>query len=170
MLSRMTTWMTRIHPPGSYLLLLGLLLCAGCARTPDVLFLVRHAERADDSDDTLLSPAGEARAQALARMLRDAGVTAIYTSQYRRSVDTAAPLAAALRLRPRVLPAEDTAGLARALRHERAALVVSHSHLLPGLLKALGAPALTLGRSEYDNLFLLISNGAAPPRLVRLRF
>jgi broad specificity phosphatase PhoE len=170
MFSRMTTWMTRIPTPRSYILLLCLLFCAGCARTPGVLFLIRHAERADESDDTLLSPAGEARAQSLARLLKDAGITAIYTSQYRRSVDTAAPLAAALRLRPRVLPAEDTAGLARALRHERAALVVSHSHLLPGLLQALGAPAITLARGEYDNLFLLISDGAAPPRLVRLHF
>lgn len=170
MFSATTTWMTRIRPPRPHIFLLWLLLCGGCARTPCVLFLVRHAERADESHDTLLSPAGQARAQSLARLLRDAGITAIYTSQYRRSADTAAPLAAALHLRPRVLPAEDTARLARALRSERAALVVSHSHLLPGLLRALGAQAIPVDRGEYDNLFLLFSNGAGPPRLVRLRF
>jgi len=47
----------------------------------------------DDSEDTPLSKAGEARAQLLARLLKDAGVTAIYTSQFQRTIKTAEPLA-----------------------------------------------------------------------------
>jgi len=46
------------------------------------VFLVRHADRLDQSEDSPLSQAGEERAQRLASLLKDAGITAIYTSQF----------------------------------------------------------------------------------------
>ena len=78
-----------------------LLLAAPAAvAAQEAVFVVRHAERADTSADSVLSPAGEFRAQRLGAMLRDAGITRIYTTNVRRTVQTAAPLAAALRLTP----------------------------------------------------------------------
>ena len=44
--------------------------------------------------DPLLSSAGEARAARLATMLAEAGVKAIYASEFRRTQDTGKPLAA----------------------------------------------------------------------------
>ena len=57
------------------------------AAQPTVI-VVRHAE-ALTGDDPGLSEAGTARANALAKSLKDAGITAIYVTQYARTRDTA---------------------------------------------------------------------------------
>ncbi len=64
------------------------------------IFIVRHAEKADATKDTDLSEAGRSRADILAKTLRDAGITAIYTSEFKRTQETAAPLAKALGINP----------------------------------------------------------------------
>ena len=106
----------------------------------EAIYVVRHAERADQSADSLLSPAGIARAALLGRMLREAAITHVFTSEARRTIDTAAPLAAAMHLTPKRVPAADTAALAAQLSalgaHDRA-LVVGHSNTVPELLRAL---------------------------------
>lgn len=152
-----------------------LLLCiARPVAAQDAIFVVRHAERADTSADSPLSAAGEARAARLATLLKDAGITQIYTTDRRRTIQTAAPLAAARHLTPAALKAGDQdallARLHAASAHDRI-LVVGHSNTVPALLAALGVtPAVTLTDDEYDNLFLVVPTPGAPPRLFRFRF
>src|SRR5690606_18387538 len=86
--------------------LLGWVCVAASVAEAQMVIVVRHAERADAgaaagaamtaSPDPELSAAGKARAQGLAAMLKDVGVAAIYTTEYRRTIDTAQPLADAL--------------------------------------------------------------------------
>jgi broad specificity phosphatase PhoE len=140
----------------------------------DAIFVVRHAERADTSADSPLSPTGEARAGRLAALLKDAGITQIYTTDLKRTIQTGAPLAHALHLVPHALKAADPAALLAQLHaaspHDRI-LVVGHSNTVPALLEALGvSPAITLEDAEYDNLFLVVPQPGASPRLVRFRF
>ncbi len=71
------------------------------------IVLLRHADRLDSSPDSPLSKAGEARALRLASLLLDAGITAIYTSEFKRTIKTAEPLALALKITPVRLPAAD---------------------------------------------------------------
>src|SRR5215471_7959478 len=85
-------------------------LLPSVAQSPDhavefpVLVLVRHADKAaQPADDPPLTTAGMKRAQDLATTLQDAGVTAIITTQLRRTRETAQPLATALGLTPEVL-------------------------------------------------------------------
>src|SRR5258708_37686179 len=69
-----------------------------------ILILVRHADKAaQPADDPPLTAAGAKRAQDLAEALRPAGVTAIITTQLRRTRDTAQPLATALGIVPEVV-------------------------------------------------------------------
>src|SRR5688572_25517932 len=70
---------------------------AGPALAQTVI-VVRHAEqdRSVPGNDPPLSAAGQARAEALKATLSRAGVTTILTSPLRRTIDTAAPLAASL--------------------------------------------------------------------------
>ena len=136
-----------------------------------MVIVVRHAERADaaatpgtsmtGSPDPELSAVGKARAQKLAAMLADAGVVAIYTSEYRRTKDTAAPLAAKTGVAAEVVPARDAAALIEKIRSHRdgAVLVVGHSNTVPVIIKALGGSTVTLSEDEYDSLFFVAANG-----------
>src|SRR5262245_50730336 len=56
------------------------------------VYIVRHAERLNNDPNSPLAPEGIRRAKALAYALKDAGVTAIYTSTFSRTKQTAEPL------------------------------------------------------------------------------
>jgi broad specificity phosphatase PhoE len=142
-----------------------------------LVFVVRHAERADDGTaamtaqtDPPLSTTGEARAAKLAELLRDAGIRAIFATEFRRTQDTVRPLASKLGLSIQNIPATSTELLIRKLRSEHAddiVLVVGHSNTLPKIIKALGGPDVTVAENEYDNLFLVIPRAGT---MTRIRF
>ena len=141
---------------------------------PPVIFLVRHAERAAISghvpSDTGLSAAGRRRAEALSATLKDAQITAIYTTGYKRTKETAAPLAQSLGIRPEVIPADDIRSLLGNLKAARGnVLVVGHSNTLPQIISALGISSrVTVAESDYDNLFLVVLG--KEPKLIRLHY
>jgi len=155
--------------------LLALLLIPASA-SAQAIFVVRHAERADagmppgSQKDPDLSDTGRARAAALAAMLKDARITRIYVTEFKRTHQTAAPLAAALKEEPVVIGANETAALVDALKGTTGnTLVVGHSNTLPAIVKALGVEeTFQVGEAEYDNL-LVVTRGA-PPSLLRLRY
>ena len=86
------------------------------ATAQSTIFVVRHAEKADATKDPDLSEAGRVRAEALAKALRDANITAIYATEFKRTQQTAAPLAKALGITATTLPAENSAALIAKLR------------------------------------------------------
>src|SRR6185436_4951624 len=114
---------------------------------PGAVFLVRHAERADAGmasakvagADPELSDAGKARAVALAALLKDAKITAIFTTEYKRTRDTAEPLATAAGIAAAVVDSKDGAGLIGKVQASAGnILVIGHSNTLPEVIKALG--------------------------------
>ena len=129
------------------------------------LFLVRHAEKVDNSKDAALSAAGEARAKSLADKLGDAGITSIFTSEYQRTRNTAAPLAAKLGVKPEVHKADDTKGLVALLHKTQRALVVGHSNTLPEIAQAYGVK-LEVSDDDFSSVWLLVPGDK--PLLVRL--
>jgi broad specificity phosphatase PhoE len=153
---------------------IALLAAAAPARAQKAVMLVRHAEKVDESDDPLLSAAGQARARALARHLKTAGVKAIYVTQYKRTRLTAAPLAASLGLKPETMQSNDRQGLVDAIRKHHpngVVLVVGHSDSVPDVLRLLGHPEpVTIGHDEYDSLFVAVPARARPPTVLRLRY
>ncbi len=64
------------------------------AESQQAIFLVRHADtvRGTGNPDVPLTEAGERRALALAALLKDSGINAIYTTGLQRTVKTAEPL------------------------------------------------------------------------------
>ncbi len=139
-----------------------------------MVIVVRHAERADGgasmapASDPELSEVGKARAQKLAAMLGDAGIVAIYTTQYRRTKDTATPLGDKIGVTSEVVPSGDMAGLVAKIKSHKsgAVLVVGHSNTVPAIVKALGGSVVTMADDEYDSLFFVAANGTT----TRIRF
>jgi phosphohistidine phosphatase SixA len=130
---------------------------------PQLVLLVRHAEKADaPKDDVALTDAGLRRAAALEATVAGASVDTIITSQYRRTRDTAAGVAKATHLTPIVVTVgNDKSTYVRAVADEvraagRVVLVVSHSDTLPGIVRALGGPKVDeICDSEYSRLYVL---------------
>jgi broad specificity phosphatase PhoE len=157
-------------------LVFGLLLAPCIANTQQVVFLLRHAEQASgaDTDDPPLTETGQRRAGALATMLKDAGLTAIYTSESQRTIQTAAPLTQALQIEPTRLPRGDIAGLIHRLRTQHVdgrVLIISHALTIPHLLQAFGHPEeVVIQREEYDRLFVIVPKPTGSPLVFVLRF
>ena len=150
-------------------------LIPALASAQKMVILSRHAERADGaatmgaSTDPELSAAGKERAERLATMLAEANVGAIFTTEFRRTKDTAAPLAARAKVSAEVVPAGQLAALVDKIkaRASDTVFVVGHSNTVPQIIKALGGPDVTIGDNEYSNLFIWVP---ATGTLTRLRY
>lgn len=148
---------------------------------PTVVLVTRHAERAGQGgEDPGLSEAGAERARQLATAAGGSGVSVILTTQYLRTRETAAPLAAATGapIVGRPVTAANArayaADLAREIRTAhagRTVAVVGHSNTVPAIVAALtGGPAPALGEGDYGDLFVVILPPAGgEARLLRAR-
>ena len=147
---------------------------ASTAAAQQAVIVVRHAEKMDQSDDAGLSPDGLRRAKALADLLRGAGVTHIIATEFRRTQDTAAPLAAALGLPVDRVPARDFAALAAKIHGfepDAIVLIVGHSNTIPPMLATLGWPnQLDIKDPDYDNVFVLTPRPGQRAAMVRLKY
>ena len=165
------------------LILLAVAVLLGCytdaqAQGPRAIIFLRHAERqAYDDGNGPLSGSGHARARSLGQVLKDAGVTAIYVSTMLRTLQTAAPLAEALRLTPVTVPGTDAAYVDAMVARLRAhtpndvVLVVSHFNTFVPLLRAMGHQGnMFMEDFEHDDLFITFPKEAGPPVVLRLNY
>ena len=132
---------------------------------PLVVFLVRHAEKVDDSRDPKLTDAGHARAAALARSLRAARLDHVHSSDYIRTRRTAEPTAEQHGLKVQLYDARDLPALVKRLRQTGGRhLVVGHSNTTPTVVELLtGSAGPPIDDAEYDRLYVvsLSPSGAA---------
>lgn len=149
-----------------------------------VIWLVRHAERADQGTaaaammapqtDPELSSVGHERAQTLAAMLRNAGITRIFSTPFARTQQTAAPLATLLGLEVELYDPRQPETV-DALLHDIGSqggryLIVGHSNTTPALVERLGGESHgAISEDEYDRLYVIVrdSTGAATSTLLR---
>ena len=145
---------------------------------PTTVILVRHAEKAaTPTDDPALTEEGLARAQALMTIAREAGVTAIITTQFARTRDTARPAAEALKITPEVIRATAGPQHAQDVAHAALAhaggvvLVVGHSNTIPAIVAALGAPQPPpICDSSYDDLYVVTVLPGGAARVIHARY
>jgi len=144
------------------------------------MIFVRHAEKAlMPMDDPALSPEGQVRAAELARQLVDAdvvaGIDAIYSTSYRRTIETAQPVADALKLEINSYnPDEEEAELGRMLKQHKGKiiLIVGHSNTVPTLIAELGASKSVppIAEFEYDNIYIVSIPWFGKTKTIRLRY
>jgi broad specificity phosphatase PhoE len=128
------------------------------------IYLVRHAEKASPTGDSELSEAGAKRAACLATTLAAANIQAVYTTEYKRTKNTAAPTATKAGVTPTVVGGAEMDKLIAALQQEtgRNVLVVGHSNTVPKVIERLGAGTVTINDEEYDHLYVVtLRNGEA---------
>ncbi len=136
-------------------------------REPQVttVMIVRHGEKQDPNSNAAnepLSAAGEARATALRETLLRSGVSAVYATNTRRTLDTMAPLAAAFRLPTQIY--SDATLLANDVMAQHrgdVVLVAAHSDTLATVANAFGAALPTASISDFDNLYVVSVAGSA---------
>lgn len=139
------------------------------------VLVVRHAEKmASGGKDPHLSRAGRLRAQDLAHAAGASGVTAIYATNFLRTQETVAPLAAALGLTPIVMDAGLTEQLVEDIRNNRrgqTVLVCGHSNTVPDIVEGLsGVVVEPIPDARYDGLYVVTRNDNETGRATRVRY
>lgn len=156
-----------------YISMVALLILAACgaqsvsdtspsaSTSPHEIFLVRHAEKQTGNDPSL-TPEGQNRAETLADVLADEGLTHIHSTNTKRTLETAAPIAALTGITVELYDAADLEAFAASLKAEPGVhLVVGHSNTTPGLALALGGdPGTAIDEAtEYDRLYMIDLSG-----------
>lgn len=155
-----------------------LLFSVAAAAAQPAVFIVRHGERADAGTEAAkmtgadpdLSADGVARAKSLATLLKDAKISVVVTSEYKRTRQTAEPFARAAAIEIVQIPSKDSkAVIEKVTASAGNVLVIGHSNTIPELIKGLGiSEAVTIAETDYDNLFIVVR--AAKPSLIRLHY
>ncbi len=139
------------------------------------VILVRHAEKADGPGDVALTGAGAARALRLADLLQNAGISVVYSTPYKRTTDTATPIAKALGLEVVHTPVNASYAQSmaeRILKEQRGktVLVVGHSNTTPDVAKAFGVTVPSIPDSEYDNLLVVQIAADGKATVIRAKY
>lgn len=142
--------------------LTALLLLTALPAVAQEIILVRHAEKGSEPDPGLTAD-GQARAQALADLLKSTPPVMVLTSPARRAQETAAPVAAQAGVAAEVVPIPPgdiaahvrlVADRLRTLKAGQVALVVGHGNTVPAIIRELGGPPVPdLPDCAYDRLF-----------------
>ncbi len=126
------------------------------------LIMVRHAEKMDDGTrDPSLNDAGVERAERLANLLQeDFEVSAVYSTPYKRTQETAKPLADLIGSEIQHYDPRDPQGFIGFLmdsKKGKTVLIVGHSNTTPALVNlALGEDKYEqLDESAYGNIFIV---------------
>jgi phosphohistidine phosphatase SixA len=138
-------------------LLLGSVLSAPLMANETVIYLVRHAEKdVSQKQDPPLTTSGQQRAQRWATVFQHVPVSAVYSTDTRRTRDTAAPLAKAKNLAIKLYePGSLDAEQMLELHGGSTVFIVGHSNTVPGMVNKFAGEMLfqDLDESEYNDLF-----------------
>ena len=152
------------------------------SRATTTIILVRHADTEVPTamgGDPPLSALGIARANLLADFLGDidvvAGVDAIYASEFRRTQQTAAPLAERLELEVAIADQSDIVGFMEDVlsgHRGEIVLIVSHSNTIAPLVEELhGSKNIPeIAEGEHDNIYIVTIPRFEKVKTLRLRY
>ena len=160
-------------------LALGVAAWVVLAASTTVVVVVRHADKADEaSADPPLSAAGIERATRLAALFAGApggqAIDAIFVTQWRRTDETARPLATRSGIPVIALPADAVGALEHRILDEyrgRRVLVIGHADTVPAIVHRLGkgGAVAPVGEGEYGTAYVVAVPRWGRPNVLRLR-
>lgn len=145
-------------------------------RPVTTIIVVRHAEKVIDpsNPDVDLSEAGYARAKEIAREFGDAGIDAIYATQYKRTQETMKPLSDKTGVPVSIVNSKNTAELLTQIRAQHSGqtiFIAGHNNTVPEIVAALGGPQYPIiPESEYDNLFIVTVYRTGKAKVVKMKY
>ncbi|MFN7115900.1 MAG: phosphoglycerate mutase family protein [Saprospiraceae bacterium] len=123
------------------------------------IILVRHGEKATADPDTELAPAGQERAKRLAMLLKDINVDEFYSTPFKRTQGTIAPLAQLQKKEVATYKTNDLKGFADSIRNKwgKTILIAGHSNTTPTLTNLLLQKErfAALSDDEYGKVFFV---------------
>jgi broad specificity phosphatase PhoE len=163
-------------------LISALLICLAAgnlaAQSKKTIILVRHAEKdvsaTADSGDPDLSPEGLQRAERLVKKIKKYKPGAIYSTNYLRTLDTAAPMAKRRHKQVQIYDAKKSDVLIDQIMKSKTKrfLIVGHSNTVPSLVNMLIKKDLfhSLDESEYGTIFIVRLKTGKEPRTEILQY
>lgn len=149
----------------SLLLLSSVFSTAVFAQDCQRIYLVRHAEKelsGSDPYDPALTPCGHERAASLAGFFDEVTLDAVYSTDFKRTLDTAKPIAESKRLETELYDHGNLADFSEMLtsRNEDV-LVVGHSNSTISLIGLLmdDTEEEPIPEDEYDRIYMLLKCG-----------
>ena len=133
-----------------------------CSCGSSTYYLVRHAEKVDESRDPPLSEPGLARANALKDSLMGAGIDQLYATSYLRTQQTVQPLAQVLGKEVTIYDAGKTYEFVQEIKKtDNLNLVIAgHSNTIPEMILYLTGDTVQIGHDDYNQLFLVKKRGS----------
>ncbi|HMO62999.1 MAG TPA: phosphoglycerate mutase family protein [Ferruginibacter sp.] len=134
-----------------------------------VVYIVRHAEK-QEGKDPLLTAAGNQRAGDLLREMAPKNIKRIYVTPYKRTQHTADSLRLQLAIDTiQVIADTSCVALFEAIQEHKdrdnPILIITHSNIVQKIIYKLGCtdfPQHNIPDSEFDNLYIIRFDGAAP--------
>lgn len=119
------------------------------------IYLVRHAEKKAAQKNPPLTACGLKRAEQLAKILEQANIKQIYSTQTLRTEQTATPLAKQLSLGIIPYSADDLSFFAEQVKNtQKNTLIVGHSNTTPQLTALVAkTPVAAITEAEYQMLY-----------------
>lgn len=146
------------------------------------VFIVRHAEYCEpgvdldchyDDPDPPLGAVGNERAWALAHFLSRAGVKAIYTTDWRRTKETATPISDTLEIGWSIYQDPNLIAAQVLDDHKgQSVLIVGHGPTMDDLVNALGGSGdrCVITQDEFDNLCMVTVHESGAANEIRLQY
>jgi len=145
-------------------------------RPVTTVIIVRHAEKniEPNNPDPDLSPAGQARAQEIARIFGDSRVQAIYATQFKRTQQTVAPLSARVGVPVITVDAKQSTELARRIlsnNRGQTVFIAGHNNTVPEIVNILsGENFPIIPESEYDNMFIVTMYRFGKAKVLKVKY
>lgn len=146
------------------------LIFSSCTTT---IYLVRHAEKADNSRNPDLSPEGYQRADRLAALLKNEHIINIFSTDFNRTLETSIPLNKITHSSIQMYAPDTLNNFALRIKKQKVnTLVVGHSNTTINLLDALGVrhKIKVIADNDYSNLFKIIKKPFGRMKLEELKF